>query len=254
MHAPKLLSALVVVALLLAGCTNGEEPLVTDEKQPAAKPPRGTEAPTGKVSWFTADRATGEAPVEVTFLYVFETNDQSATWTLDFGDGSSENGGASADRGNIKHTYTIGGSIETWFTLTYGDGKTDGRMVLLEIEPPLVLPDPHVFEFGPTPGCVGDFATCLSKELGPEHSGVDGHWVPLDESYWGLQFVVTNEGIPYEDTDCAAFFESMDQIGTDLNGGGGPCGGLLPRQTAWLFLYSYAAPTPGLKLEFSIPE
>ncbi len=112
-------------------------------------------------------------------------------------------------------------------------------------------PDQLVFEYGPSLGCVGDFAVCISAQLGPDQPAIDGFWQELDESYWGLSFIVTTSLEPYEDTDCTAYDENQEPIEADLNNGAGPCEGALPKDTKWLFLYSYAAPAPSLELEFS---
>lgn len=113
-------------------------------------------------------------------------------------------------------------------------------------------PEPLVFSYGPSAGCIGDFAMCLSAEQGPDGQPIDGFWQELDERYWGLDFTV-HAPTALGDTDCTAYDEDQEVIDVDLNGGAGPCEGPLPDETKWLFLYSYAEPSPSLELEFSSP-
>lgn len=200
---------------------------------------------------FTADPTSGEAPVNVTFTWEVDTNDENATWTLDFGDNASESDLLADTNASLVHSYS-NGSYEALFTVHYGNEETVQQSVNLTFEAAPDLPEQWTFEYGASLGCFGDLATCISVELGPDQEPIDGFWQELDERYWGLELTVISE-TALGDTDCTAYDEDQEEIAR-LNGGAGPCEGALPEGTAWLFVYSYGEPSPSLELQFFEPE
>lgn len=238
---------LLLCALVLAGCMAGDDP------GPAGNG-EGTpdeEQEESVIQRFWSDRASGKTPANITFTWEVETDDDRATWHLDFGDGSSENGNLDEPEGSTLHTYDEDGLYRATLTVEHGTDQQDQSAMNLFFETPRELPDEWVFEYGPSLGCAGDFAVCVSAEQGPEGEPVDGYWQELDKRYWDLEFLVLVE--PGEDSDCTAYDEDLEPI-TELNGGSGPCDGRLPQGTKWLFMYSYAAPSLSMELEFFEPE
>ncbi len=270
------LAVLMLFALVFSGClSGGDDPVDTtdddatdgddsgDTSDPDdASDPDDTSGPGDDAEWtasiesFSADPTSGTAPVNVTFTWDVETNDENATWSLALGDGATEDGDVTDGEDSLVHGYDAGNFTAT-FTLTYGDSQTVEETVDLTIEAGQSVPDELVFTYDqPTLGCVGALdeevgLMCVSALLGPEEPAIDGHWQELDESYWGLSFSVTNGLEDYQDTDCTAFNEDLEPLGTDLNNGGDACAGTLPEGTKWLFLYSWIAPSPGMELEFT---
>lgn len=264
------------MALVLAGCLSGEDdPGAGSDDDPSDGDGQDDSAGDGSddgaddgpgdgsggdpehtatIESFTADPLDGTAPLNVTFDWDVETNDENATWALDFGDGDSESGDVADADDPLVHGYDAGNFTAT-FTVTYGGSETVEKTVNLTLEEGQSVPDELVFEYEqPTLGCLGAVEgemLCISVLLGPEQPAIDGHWQELDESYWGLPFAVVNGLEEYQDTDCTAFDEEEEPLEADLNNVDGPCGGTLPEGTKWLFLYSFVAPSPSMTLEFS---
>ncbi len=252
------LMILLMLASVLAGCLSGEDTVNDDDPDLSDNGDGGDGGDSGNeteyyavIDAFTADPKSGEAPINVTFSWEVDTNDENATWTLDFGDNATEDDVLATADAETVHNYS-NGTYEAVFTVFYGDDQTVQESVNLTFEAAPDVPEQWVFEYGASLGCFGDIATCISVELGPDQEPIDGFWQELDERYWGLELTVIAE-TALGDTDCTAYDEDQEEI-TRLNGGGGPCEGALPEGTAWLFVYSYAEPSPSLELEFFQPE
>lgn len=117
---------------------------------------------------------------------------------------------------------------------------------------PEPAPEQLEFSFGPGAGCEGSLTgagMCASFEGGPSASGIDGHWLALDDSYWGLQFSTTIES-QTGDSDCYFVAEDEQDILGNAHNGSGPCQGSVPSNTAYMFLYSYVEPHQGMTLTF----
>ncbi len=241
-------AVMLVGALALAGCLDGGDSDPTGDANDTG--PDDGDAEKSVIERFWSDRASGKTPANITFTWEVEVDDDRATWDLDFGDGSSESGTLDEPEGSILHSYDEDGLYRATFTVEWSDKQDESSMNLF-FETPRELPDEWVFEYGPSAGCAGDFALCVSAEQGPEAEPVDGHWQELDKRYWDLEFHVLVE--PGEDSDCTAYDEDLEPI-ADLNGGSGPCDGRLPEETKWLFMYSYGAPSLSMELEFFEPE
>jgi hypothetical protein len=121
------------------------------------------------------------------------------------------------------------------------------------------LPAVTHFEFGESLGCTGDIdgILCIEWENGPPGSDIDGHWIPLDASYWGLAVtstVVQSPTGPVQglgaDSDCV-FTDADQAILGEGNNGGDPCLGTVPEGSAWLFIYPYAAPAIEMTVDFA---
>lgn len=116
------------------------------------------------------------------------------------------------------------------------------------------------FEFGETAGCAGDAHStvpavplnCVSYQGGPDATGIDGHWLALDETYVGLTLSTTMD-VPAganADSDCVFLDADQVEIG-NANNGAEACGGVVPVGTAWLFLYPWGTPATGMTADFT---
>ncbi len=114
------------------------------------------------------------------------------------------------------------------------------------------------FSFGPGAGCEGTSNTadappaCIAFNLGPEMAPTevaDGYWIPLGEGYRAVSFTSTVEN-QLGDTDCFYTNADLEIIGNAFNGGG-PCQGKVPKDAAYLFIYSYAEPHQGITVTFT---
>lgn len=113
-------------------------------------------------------------------------------------------------------------------------------------------PEQLEFSFGPSAGCEGSLTgagNCVSFQGGPSASGIDGHWLSLDESYWGLQFTTTIDS-QTGDSDCYFVAEDETTILGNAHNGSSPCEGSVPDDTAFMFLYSYVEPATGMTITF----
>lgn len=96
---------MLLVAMALAGCTD-EEPIVADE--PVEDVPDVVEQNVTAVELFLeAVNTTGAAPLNVTFT-ITQTNATGVNWTMDFGDGTLENGTVENATWLISHAYEVG--------------------------------------------------------------------------------------------------------------------------------------------------
>jgi hypothetical protein len=123
------------------------------------------------------------------------------------------------------------------------------------------------FEFGPSLGCDGGggnlggdtYLLCASYAAGPVVNSVagataaaDGYWLPVTRAYWGLPFSTTNDSVLGENQ---VVFVGRDGkfLGSACAGGSlGPCSSEVgaPRGTAWLFVFSWAAPSRAMSITF----
>ncbi len=111
------------------------------------------------------------------------------------------------------------------------------------------------FEFGPGAGCTGDVLqigglNCVAFQNGPGNDGPDGFWVPLTDDYIGVDFRATVQNA-LGDSDCHFADDEGTMVGGDYNNGQGPCGGAVPLNASWLFVYSYAEPHQGITVTFT---
>ncbi|HLF16514.1 MAG TPA: hypothetical protein VI796_03680 [Candidatus Thermoplasmatota archaeon] len=114
------------------------------------------------------------------------------------------------------------------------------------------------FEFGPSVGCLGtELATgglnCVSFTQGPAMMPVDGFWLELDANYAGLDFTST-VGNELGDSDCWFVGDDATTILADAHNGAAVCSGTVPDEAAWLFIYSYAAPSTAITVDFTLPD
>ena len=147
------------------------------------------------------------------------------------------------------------------------DAPGDGNMTK-------AMPAATHFEFGPSSGCAGDAIAmaedvaqqglnCASFMQGLDGTGIDGHWVALNESYWGLELTSTvmqspagPVGVPVVggsvlgDTDCVLTDASF-RIIADGSAGSAPCTIVVPQDAAYLFIYPYATPATELTVDFA---
>lgn len=153
-----------------------------------------------------------------------------------------------------------------------GTTPDDGRDLPDQGNQTRTLPEVLHFEFGPTAGCASDAyvvsggavpLNCVSFQGGPDATGIDGHWVPLDEGYWGLQMTTTIAqpggpqqvpvvGTVLEDSDCVVTDADLAIIAEGGNGSG-LCGMVIPQGTAYLFVYSYGTAATELTVDFALP-
>jgi hypothetical protein len=191
--------------------------------------------------------------LNVTFVMNVTTNDPEATWLLLPGDGAEYTGAVDGMVGSMAHAFLQNGTYNATLSVSYGSGESVESVLEVMVTMKVPLPDVLVFEYGPSLGCLGAPALCVSQQFQAEMDGVDGHWQALDERYWGLAFNATNAG-EYEDTDCTAFDADGKKL-ADFHNDGGACGGdALPEGTAWLFMYSWIAPSTAMRLEFTLPQ
>lgn len=136
-----------------------------------------------------------------------------------------------------------------------------------------MLPEVTHFEFGPALGCASDAYTvsggavplnCVSFQGGPDRSGIDGHWLALDETYWGLQLTSTIAQSPtgpqpvpvigqvLGDSDCVVT-DATRAILAEGGNGTGACGLVIPDGTAYLFIWPYGTPATQITVDFVLP-
>jgi hypothetical protein len=127
--------------------------------------------------------------------------------------------------------------------------------------PPRLMPAVTHFEFPQSAGCSSEGhsvdpsvpITCASFQGGPDATGIDGHWLALDATYTGLR-LTTTMGAPADavgDSDCYFFAPDAATQTGDGSNGTGPCTGVVPIGTGWLFLYPYAAPATAMTADFT---
>ncbi|MEA3190072.1 MAG: hypothetical protein QOD77_654 [Thermoplasmata archaeon] len=205
---------------------------------------------------FTAPVLQGSTPLNVTFSTAATGTDPKTQWRLSFGDGSQAKTGKGSVPASFTYVYSVGGNFTATFNVTYADGQKLGKA--LEVKaiapPPPAAPDPLHFELGPSAGCAGDVIgpeKCISFGQGPDAEPIDGHWVPLDSRYWGVEF--TSDSTANPDSDCVFVAEDQTSILGDASNGSGLCQGEVPELTSWLYIYPYAAGDPGLTVDFVWP-
>ncbi len=246
----------------------------TDDTEQIPEEP--VEVETTRVVILEADGQGGDLPYTVTFSGFVEayaqgeddldgdgTPDEYAvdpgafTWTLSYGDDSTVDvEGNEADMPHeSSYTYEVGGTFNAMLDVTFEDGEVLSQQVEIVVTVPEdpVEPPQEYFEYGPTGGCVGDFAVCVGLTLAQNGQGVrtiDGHFQALDERYWGATLNVVLDPADYHDSDCKLLNDAFEVIG-EANGGSENCVGTVPDGTAWIFLYPYAVPTLGMELTFT---
>jgi hypothetical protein len=225
---------------------------------------------------------SGVAPLNVTFQLGASglAAHASANWTFDFGrSGNATTSNATAKVGNatsppaaangtklpatLNGTYSKAGDYNVTFVLRAGAASAYSLKATLHVgtgtaanaTATKALPAVTHFEFGQSLGCTGDVGgnTCVDFQSGPPGQDIDGHWIPLDESYWGLLLTSTvDQGNPaLNDSDCT--FTDADGAATvDASNGGDPCMGVVPDGTAYVFLYPYGGPALGMTVDFGI--
>lgn len=214
----------------------------------------------------------GLAPLNVTFTLGAShlPAGASANWTFDFGRGSAANAtnGTDAAGANgttlpatFEHTYTAAGTYNVTFILQAGNLTPQALQATIHIangtgnvSVTKPLPDQMHFEFGESLGCTADISptgiACISFELGPDGSGIDGFWIELTDLYWGLSFTST-VGNVRGDSDAAVLDADLAVMPVDVNGGGTQATGTIPEGAAWLFIFSYAEPSTGMTVTFA---
>ncbi|HLF16830.1 MAG TPA: hypothetical protein VI796_05300 [Candidatus Thermoplasmatota archaeon] len=117
------------------------------------------------------------------------------------------------------------------------------------------VPEQTEFTFGPSLGCEGAAqpGACISFAAGTAAPAVDGHWLALGEAYWDLDFTSTVNSVQ-GDSDCYFVAADAMTILGDASSGAGPCGGTVPDEAGYLFLYSYVDPSQGMTVTFLLPE
>lgn len=281
-----ILVTLLMIAMALAGCTSddggdngdgqGNEGQGNDGhgSDGHGDPEPGHEDAPERLVNVTADKTNGMVPAEITFLVELiqlnEFNNQTFydsyggnyTYTIDFGDETTDAGEGVGGFIDAVHTYELGGNYTVLVSVSFEGGEPiEGSLgiKLTTPAPPRQLPEPSHFEYGPALGCAGDVDTCIGMLLvtspiamSPEEAdGIDGYWQPLTEEYWGLVMETTVDSVS-GDSDCNFFNAAFEIIGAP-NNVDQPCGGVVPDETAWLFLYSYAEPNTGQTATFKLP-
>lgn len=222
-----------------------------------------------------ANTTSGDVPLNVTFTSevsytettgsgndTFSDNfsyEGNLTYRLTFGDGASQEGNQSDYPLEATHEYTVEGNYTAIVNVTFEDGsQAEARINITTTLPedPQEPPETH-FEFGPAAGCLGDNGggSCRSIDLAQQTGqvqSIDGHFQALDERYWGLEAVAVNSGVgsANADTDCYFLDDGFTIIG-EANNGGGPCTGSVPGGSAYIFIFSWGAPTDAMTLDFS---
>lgn len=248
--------AFLVTLLLtatMAGCTTvpSDEPATTSSSTTST-----SSAPVVGNVTLAADVVNGTAPLLVNFT--LNGTGSPSSWRLSFGDGSIANGTMLPAATN--HTYVVGGNFSANLTVVYAAGNATAT-VLVNVTVPqasgnsVAAPDVTHFEFADSLGCFGDVVgveNCFSFAGGPDASGIDGYWLALDERYWGLTLSSTiDQGQPVlADSDCAVTDAAFAVI-EELNNGGDPCGGPVPKGTAFLFIYPYGTPGLSMTVDFA---
>lgn len=271
-----------IVLILAAGCAKPDTEALAGSDAPATSSGEdhadhavdgastGATSSAGPASSQAADAAaldleleanlmSGPTPLRVDFVANVTVAFSEVDWEVDFGDGSEMKKGAGLPA-TFNHTFTAGGTFRVNVTAyPWNDpGTTAHANITIEAvaaaPPPAVPPpDPTTFEFGPSVGCVSDVPICVSYNLGPDASGIDGHWQELDNRYWGYVGTITDGGNVGGDTDCKWMAPDATTVLGDSSNGGGPCAGIVPEGTGWIFVNSWAEPSTGMTLEFTVP-
>ena len=255
-----LIAAFALLVVALAGCASSKTESSSDSTSASS-----TTSTTGSSSSsssmpnrpplanLTAQPVTGNAPMAVSFtLRGSDPEGKSITWAFAVGDLKSNGTKLPA---TVNATLPAG-NFSARLTVSDGVLATVARLNLTVNAPPTAterpLPDPAVFEFDPSAGCAGDLATCISREGGPDASGIDGFWLELTDAYWGFLATITETGNQLHDTDCQFYAPDASTVVGEADNGGESCTGVVPDGTGWMFLYSYAEPSSGMTLEFSV--
>lgn len=263
-----LLLGLLLVAAAMAGCNGGTGDGEGGDPGPSTSA-SGSGAPVVPHARLLADRGNGTVPVAVNFTLAAAAGAQA--WRLSYGDGGLANG-TGQPPATANHTYAVAGDFSAVLNVTYPSGAAVANVsltILLGDDPP--LPPAH-FEFGESFGCApaSDYAaapfSCLSFQGGPEATGFDGHWLALDERYWGLALTSVTEQSPVgpvdvpqlgtvgADSDCSFVKADTTTLLGDGNNGEFSCTAVVPVDAAFLFIYPYAAPGFSITLDFSFPS
>lgn len=222
---------------------------------------------------------SGTAPVAVTATLGAKGLGAGAVrWTLDFGAGGNATAGNGTANGTspgratgsslpatANHTYAEPGDYNVTFVVQAGNRTVDTVKATVRVGNGTgnvtvtpALPAVTHYEYGESLGCTGDVSptgiVCIDWESGPPGSDVDGHWIPLDASYWGLAVTSTiDQSNPaVADSDCV-FTDADQAILAEGNNGGDPCMGTVPEGAAWLFIYAYGLPAAGMTVDFALP-
>jgi hypothetical protein len=261
--------AIVFLAAGLAGCTGGDDdttPSTTASATPTTTTTTTTTAPANITTalTFSASPTSGDAPLAVQFAAsLSDTNETgpsqphngSFTWALLYGDGTDASGDEADFPADSSHEYGTANNYTATLTVTLESGAVleASQNITVELGEEPTEPPQLVFEFGPSLGCVTEAEACvgvaLAQNAGEFVSGIDGHWIPLDERYWGLGFTSDSDH-PLGDTDCLIFDDAVAQIG-EGNNGGGPCQGQVPNNAAWLYFFPWAAPATASTVTFA---
>lgn len=273
-----LLVSVLLLAAALAGCADGgdDDPKPSTTTSGSATGSKsatktssgsrttstsgtGTGAPTLGTANLTADDTNGTAPLAVNFT-ISATGSPSA-WRLSFGDGSSTNG--TTVPATVNHTYVVGGNFSANLTVAYGTlDATDSVNITVAVPAGgSGAPDVTHFEFGESLGCASDAHSlnpavplnCVSFHAGSDAPTVDGHWLALDERYWGLTLTTTMDEPSGTNHDSDCYFFAADEtteVGEASNGSEA-CTGVVPDGTFWLFLYPYAQPATAMTADFA---
>ncbi|HJQ93703.1 MAG TPA: hypothetical protein VJ874_05395 [Candidatus Thermoplasmatota archaeon] len=231
----------------------------------------GNASASGNATGNTTGGPAGLAPLDVTFeLGASKLPAGSAVrWSFDFGRtaGNATGNATAAENGTtlpatLEHAYTSAGDYNVTFILRVGNLTPQALQATIHIENGTgnvtvgkPAPDQVHFEYGESLGCTGDLPvgiTCLDWEAGPPGSDVDGHWIPLDDRYWGFGVTTTvDQGNPAtHDTDCV-FTDADKAVLGEGNNGSGPCLGSVPDGSAWMFVYSYGTPALAMTVDFA---
>ncbi|MEK6985708.1 MAG: hypothetical protein AABX89_04945 [Candidatus Thermoplasmatota archaeon] len=257
-----LVVALAMLVPALAGCASVKDAaesaaesagitLPSSSSTASSSAAKANVAPTANL---TANLVNGTAPLNVTFtLAGADPEGKPITWSFVVGN-ITQNGtvlpalvNATLEAGNFTARLTVSDGALT---------ATDRFNLTILAGAPVVAraaPDPTVFEFPESFGCVGDLATCFVLEMGPDASGIDGFWQVLDERYWGYLATNTATGNVLGDSDCNFYAPDATTVLGEGNNGGAACTGIVPEGTGWILLYSYAEPSTGMTLEFTLP-
>lgn len=216
---------------------------------------------------------SGPAPVNVTATLGAKGLGAGALrWTLDFGAGGNATNGTASGRSNgtrlpatANHTYAEPGDYNVTFVVQAGNRTVDSVRATVRVGNGTgnvtvtpALPAVTHYEYGESLGCTGDISptgiVCIDWESGPPGSDVDGHWIALDASYWGLAVTSTiDQSNPaVADSDCV-FTDADQAILAEGNNGGDPCAGTVPDGAAWLFIYAYGLPAASMTVDFALP-
>jgi hypothetical protein len=213
----------------------------------------------------------GVAPLNVTFSLAARNVPTGALeWRLDLGflgnatgnvTGNSTLNGTSLPA-TANYTYSSAGTYNVTYTLRVGNATVGTVSAAITIDNATgtvsvrALPEQMHFEFGESLGCTADISplgvACISFELGPDGSGIDGFWIELGELYWGLSFTST-VGNVRGDSDAVLVDADGAVMDVDVNGGGTQATGIIVPGAAWLFIFSYAEPSTGMTVDFAVP-